>query len=316
MMPAEELFGIVPPILTPFSPEGRVDLISLAKLTRWLMGRGVHGIWACGTTGEFASLDADEREDVIGTCVETVAERIPVVANISDCSTKLVIAHGKRAVAAGADAVAVTPPYYFANSQDELMAHYRATREAIDAPLFVYNIPQTVKVKVEAETVLTLAKEGTVVGMKDSQNDLDYDRTVLVNAQQRGIQVRVLLGTRALIDAAALIGAHGAIAGLSNVAPRACVDAYMAGAAGDWKTAREAQERAMGVVGLARGVKSSGTAANLGALKAALKAMGVIAHSTLSAPLRSPTEEEEMKVAELVDELGLRPVAAGRNGRR
>lgn len=316
MTTAEELFGIVPPILTPFSPDGRVDLISLAKLTRWLMGQGVHGIWACGTTGEFASLDGDEREDVIGTCVETVAERIPVVANISDCSTRLTIGHGKRAIAAGADAVAVTPPYYYSNSQDELLAHYRAVREAIDAPLFVYNIPQTVKVKVEAETVLTLAQDGTVVGMKDSQNDLDYDRTLLVNAAKRGIKVRVLLGTRALIDAAALIGAHGAIAGISNVAPRACVDAYTAGAEGAWARAREAQQLAMSVTGLARGVKSSGTAASLGALKAALKAMGVIAHSTLSAPLRSPTPEEEEKVAELVDELALRPLAAGRNGRR
>ena len=71
----------------------------------------------------------------------------------------------------------------------------------------------------------------------------------------------------------------------------------------------------MAVGGLSRAIKASGTALSLGASKAALKALGVIAHSTLSAPLRSPTEEEEMKVAELVDELALRPVAAGRNGR-
>ncbi|MGI8423943.1 MAG: dihydrodipicolinate synthase family protein [Chloroflexota bacterium] len=315
MTPVDELFGIVPPILTPFSPDGRVDLISLAKLTRWLVGHGVHGIWACGTTGEFASLDAEEREDVIGTCVETVAERVPVVANISDCSTRLTIAHGKRAVSVGADAVAVTPPYYYLNTQDELLAHYRAVREAVDAPLFVYNIPQTVKTKVESGTVLTLAEEGTIVGMKDSQNDLDYDRTLLVEAARRGLKPRVLLGTRALIDAVVTIGAHGAIAGIANVAPRECVAAYTAAVAGDWRTAREAQERAMQVTGLTRGVKSGGNAASMGALKAALKAMGVIAHSTLSAPLRSPTVEEEARVAELVNEVGLRALATGRNGR-
>ena len=315
MTPVEELFGIVPPILTPFSPDGRVDLISLAKLTRWLLAQGVHGIWACGTTGEFAALDGDEREDVIGTCVETAAERVPVVANISDGGTKLAIAHGKRAMAAGADALALTPPYYYSNTQEELLAHFRAVREAVDAPLFVYNIPQTVKVKVDPETVLTLAQEGTVVGIKDSQNDLDYDRTLLVSAAQRGVHLRVLLGTRALVDAATLIGAHGAIMGISNVAARACVEAYTAGSKGDWPAAREAQERVMGMSALGRAVKGAGTAVSLGAQKAALKAMGVIAHSTLSAPLKSPTEEEEVKVAELVDELGLRPVAAGRNGR-
>lgn len=315
MTPVEELFGIVPPILTPFSPDGRVDLLSLAKLTRWLVGQGVHGLWACGTTGEFASLDAEEREDVIGTCVETVAERIPVVANISDCSTRLTIAHGKRAISVGADAVAVTPPYYYLNTQDELLAHFRAVREAVDAPLFVYNIPQTVKTKVEAATVLTLVEEGTVVGMKDSQNDLDYDRTLLVSAAERGLRPRVLLGTRALIDAGVQMGAHGAIPGIANVAPRACVEAYESAVAGDWARSREAMERAMRVGALSRGVKSSGNAQSMGAAKAALKAMGVISYSTLSMPLRSPSAEEEVRVGEILEEVGLRVVSVGRNGR-
>lgn len=315
MTPVEELFGIVPPILTPFTPDGRVDLVSLERLTRWLLAQGVHGIWACGTTGEFAALDAEEREDVIGTCVEAVAERVPVVANISDGGTRLAIAHGKRAVATGADAIALTPPYYYSNSQDELLAHFRAVREAVDAPLFVYNIPQTVKVRVEAETVLTLAAEGTVVGIKDSQNDLDYDRTLLVSAAQRGVALRVLLGTRALVDAATLIGAHGAIPGIGNVAAKACVEAYTAGARGDWAAAREAQERVMAMGALGKAIKGAGTAVSVGAQKAALKAMGVIAHATMSAPLKSPTEEEEMRVAEMIDGLGLRPVVAGRNGR-
>jgi len=310
-----DLHGIVPPILTPFSPDGRVDLISLARLTRWLMAQGVHGIWACGTTGEFASLDPEEREDVIGTCAETVAGRLPIVANISDCSTKLVIAHGRRALAAGADAVAVTPPYYFGSTQDELLALYRDVRQAIDAPLFVYNIPQTVKTKVEADTILTLAAEGVVAGVKDSQNDLDYDRTLLVSAAKRGLALRVLLGTRALIDGAVVIGAHGSIPGVSNVTASACVQAFEAAIKGDWAAASAAQQQVMGAGALAGAVGGAGTAKSLGAMKAALKAMGVIAHSTLSAPLRSPTAEEEQRVAAVVDELGLRPQAVGANGK-
>jgi 4-hydroxy-tetrahydrodipicolinate synthase len=310
-----ELHGIVPPILTPFSPDGRVDLMSLARLTRWLMAQGVHGIWACGTTGEFASLDQDEREDVIGTCVETAAGRMPIVANISDCSTRLTIAHGRRALAAGADAVAVTPPYYYLNTQDELLAHYRAVREAIDAPLYVYNIPQTVKTKVDGETILTLAQEGTVVGVKDSQNDLDYDRTLITNAAKRGVEVRVFLGTRALIDAAVTIGAHGSIPGVANVAAQASVAAYNAARDGDWNAAREAQEQVMAVSALSKALRGAGTAVGIGSMKSALKAMGVIAHSTLSAPLRSPSPEEEQQVAALVDELALRPQAKSANGR-
>jgi 4-hydroxy-tetrahydrodipicolinate synthase len=308
------LGGIVPPILTPFSPDGRVDLNSLARLTRWLLSQGVHGIWACGTTGEFAALDAEEREDVIGTCVETVAGRVPIVANISDCSTKLTIVHGKRALAAGADALAVTPPYYYLTSQDELLAHYRGVREALDAPLFVYNIPQTVKTKLEVGTILTLAQEGTVMGIKDSQNDLDFDRTLLVGAAKRGVSLRVLLGTRALIDAGVIIGAHGAIPGVANVAARACVVAFEAAVAGKWAESAAAQEQVMAATSLGGALKSSGTSQSVGGMKAALKAMGVIAHSTMSTPLRSPTPEEEVKVAALVDEIGLREPARSANG--
>jgi 4-hydroxy-tetrahydrodipicolinate synthase len=211
--------------------------------------------------------------------------------------------------------VAVTPPYYYLNTQDELLAHYRVVREAVDAPLFVYNIPQTVKTRVEAETVLTLAQEGTVVGIKDSQNDLDYDRTLVTQATKRGISLRVLTGTRALIDASVAIGAHGSIPGVANVAPKACAQAYEAATRGEWAEAAAAQQQVMAASALAGGVKSAGTAASLGAMKAALKAIGIIAHSTLSAPLRSPTPDEEARVAELVEELALRPARATANGR-
>ncbi|MGH2368123.1 MAG: dihydrodipicolinate synthase family protein, partial [Chloroflexota bacterium] len=77
---AAQFHGIIPPILTPIAPDGQVDLTSLARLANWLIHQGVHGIWACGTTGEFPCFDADEREHVIGTCVETAAERVAVIA--------------------------------------------------------------------------------------------------------------------------------------------------------------------------------------------------------------------------------------------
>lgn len=307
---AAALRGIIPPIVTPIAPNGQVDLISLARLTSWLIRQGVHGIWACGTTGEFPCFDADERENVIGTCVETSAGRVPVVACIADCSTRLVIEHGQRALRAGADAVAVTPPYYYANSQDELLDHYRAVRDAIDAPLFVYNIPATVKVKVEVETIVTLAAEGTVVGIKDSQNDLDFARTLSMAAGHRGAPLRLFLGTRSLIDAALLVGAHGCIPGIANVVPRACVEAYDAASRGDFNVAFAAQERVVAALSLTRVIQGSPQAAGLGGLKAALKAMGIIEYASMADPLRSPTAEEEGRIAELARGLGLKILSA------
>ena len=109
-------------------------------------------------------------------------------------------------------------------------------REAVDAPLFVYNIPSTVKVKVEVETIVTLAAEGTVVGIKDSQGDFAFGRALVTRAAEQGAALRVMMGTQ-LIDTAVQIGADGAIPGVSNVAPADCVAAYEAATAGDWAAA-------------------------------------------------------------------------------
>ena len=178
-------------------------------------------------------------------------------------------------------------------------------RDAVDAPLFVYNIPSTVKVKVEVESIVTLAAEGTVVGIKDSQNDLDFARTLSMAANERGVPLRLFLGTRSLIDAALLVGAHGCIPGIANVVPRACLDAYEAAARGDFPVALRAQQRVVDALAITRVVRGSAQAAGMGGMKAALKAMGVIASSGVALPLASPTEEDEARITGIARNLGL-----------
>ena len=102
-----------------------------------------------------------------------------MIANIGDSSTGLALRHARHAVEAGADALALTPPHYYPHSMDEMLIHYRALKEAFpDLPLLIYNIPQTVKVKMTVPTTLQLAREGTVQGIKDSQNDLRWFRVL------------------------------------------------------------------------------------------------------------------------------------------
>src|SRR6185503_2914064 len=105
-------------------------------------------------------------------------------------------------------------------------------------------IPQTVKVKMTVPTTLQLAREGTVQGITDSQNDLRWFRLLVQGIRAEGLEerFRMFLGTRVLIDAGALIGAHGAIPATANVAPAAAAEAWEASMAGDWKLAERAQE--------------------------------------------------------------------------
>src|SRR5688572_26968629 len=105
-MDLSRLHGIFPPILTPLSDDQRIDHESLASLVDYLLGEGVHGIWAMGTTGEFACFDADEREAAVVTTVKATRGRAPIIANVGDASTALTIEHARRAERAGADALA------------------------------------------------------------------------------------------------------------------------------------------------------------------------------------------------------------------
>jgi 4-hydroxy-tetrahydrodipicolinate synthase len=300
-MDLSHLHGIFPPILTPLHDDQRIDHESLASLVDYLLGEGVHGIWAMGTTGEFACFDADEREAAIATAVKATRGRCPVIANVGDASTLLTLEHARRAVRAGADAIAATPPYYYPNNQEELESFYREIAGAVDVPLLLYHIPQTVKVKVDPPFVRKLARDGVIVGLKDSQNDLEWFRRVLVDAEADGVDLRCFLGTTGLIDVAVYAGGAGAIPGISNVTASACVGAYEAARAGDPAGALRHQARVMAAASLGGVVKgASNIGSNFASMKAVLVARGVIKSAACRAPFRAPTAEESARAVEIV----------------
>jgi 4-hydroxy-tetrahydrodipicolinate synthase len=295
-MQLTQLQGIFVPMLTPLDADERVDEVSLRRLVDFLVNAGVHGIWAMGTTGEFAGLGEAERARAIQATIDQVARRVPVIANIGDSSTGLALRHARHAAEAGADALALTPPHYYPHSMDEMLTHFRALKQAFaDWPLLIYNIPQTVKVKMSLATTLQLAREGTVQGIKDSQNDLRWFRMLAVAIRSDGLEdrFRLFLGTRILIDAALIIGAHGAIPATSNVAPAAAAEAWEAAVRGDFGLAARAQEVVMSYEDLA-GVAHGGSpdAASYSSMKNTLRDWGVIDSARLTRPLHELGEDE------------------------
>ena len=292
--------GIFCPMVTPLNHDERIDPASLRRLIDFLIDGGVHGIWVMGTTGEFPLLLETERARAVALTVEYVAGRVPVIANVGDNSTALALRHARHAVEAGVDALACTPPHYYLHSMDEVMTHYRTLKlEFPEQPLFIYNIPQMVKVRMTLEATLQLAREGTASGIKDSQNDLQWFRSLSAAIQQEGreSEFRLFLGTRTLIDVGVVAGAHGAIPANGNVVPRACVMAYESAVAGDWAGARAAQALATRYDDLAEVARGgSANAATLSSLKHVLRAWGIIDDPTVARPSRSLTSDE---VAEL-----------------
>ena len=305
-----QLHGIVVPILTPLRPDGRPDPGSVRRLVGFLLGAGVHGIWALGTTGEFALLDAGQRAEVARAVVEEVAGRVPVVVNVGDSGTALALRHAAAAVDAGADYLALTPPHYFPHSPDEVRAHFEQVKDRFpDVGLVAYNIPQTVKVRIDLDTVLALAVSGTIIGIKDSQNDLQWFRrlSTAVIAEGLGARFRMLLGTTALIDLGVHVGAHGAVPAVANVAPAECVAAWERSSAGDGAGALAAQLQATRYAELAAHASDgSSNAGLLSVMKTILRHRGVLDTADVSAPLRPLTASEADRVIDASEQLDTR----------
>jgi 4-hydroxy-tetrahydrodipicolinate synthase len=290
-MDLTRLWGIFVPMVTPINDDETVDEPSLRRLVDFLVDAGVHGLWGMGTTGEFAAFPEAERARALAATVQQTNGRVPVIANVGDSSTGLALRHARHAVAAGADALALTPPHYYPHSMDEMLTHFRAVKQAFpDLPLLIYNIPQTVKVKMTVATTLQLAREGTVQGIKDSQNDLRWFRLLVQGIRKDGLEdrFRMFLGTRILIDAGAVIGAHGAIPATGNVAPAAAAESWEAATRGDFALAARAQEVVGSYEALAEVARGgSPEAAGFASMKCVLREWGIIDGVRLMRPLRS-----------------------------
>ena len=180
------LRGVVPPVCTPFTADYEVDEKSLRRLVNHLIDGGVHGLFVLGSTSEVAYLTDKRRADVIRIAIDETAGRVPVVAGAIDMTTLRVNEHVRAAVAAGIDGIVITAPFYARTHPEEIALHFRLVKEECgDVPLYAYDIPVAVNgVKLETATVLKLAKEGVIQGLKDS-SDLDAGiRAVVLGAQE------------------------------------------------------------------------------------------------------------------------------------
>src|SRR5688572_1472087 len=149
--------GSIPALVTPFTG-GRVAEDTFAEFVEWQIAEGSSGLVPCGTTGEVATLSAEEHLQVVGICVETAKGRVPVIAGCGSYSTAATIERMRAAKDAGADAALLVVPYYNKPSQAGLAAHFRAAAESSDLPIIVYNVPSRTVADISVETLAEIAK--------------------------------------------------------------------------------------------------------------------------------------------------------------
>lgn len=166
-MPPPGRFGaVICAMVTPFDEEGRLDVPGAVKLARWLVDNGNDGLVLAGTTGEAPTLSDEERRELWKAVRQAVG--VPVIANTGTASTAHSVELTKVAAEVGADAALVVTPYYNRPSQAGIEAHFRAVAQATRLPVIAYDIPRRTGRELRTSTLVRLAADGVIAGLKDA----------------------------------------------------------------------------------------------------------------------------------------------------
>ncbi|WP_232547098.1 dihydrodipicolinate synthase family protein [Propioniciclava soli] len=300
------LSGIIPPVLTPFTVDGELDLPSLDRLVDHLVAGGMDGLFVLGSSGQVAYLTDAEREAVVRRVVDRAAGRVPVFVGTPDLTARRVAELARRVVDWGADAVVATAPFYALASAAEVAQHFRMIARAVDVPVIAYDVPVRVNAKLGVDLVVELGREGVLAGVKDSSgDDVSFRRLVRANADA-GSPLSISTGHEVMVDGMALLGADGVVPGLANVDPAGYRRLWDAALLGDWGAARAEQDRLAHLFEIAfTPVGLGGDAAGIGAFKAALARLGVIASGAMPAPLTPLPDAALARIDVLLAEVGL-----------
>ncbi|MEX2126471.1 MAG: dihydrodipicolinate synthase family protein [Woeseia sp.] len=160
--------GYIPAITTPFDEHGDFDTAMLRELIEWLVAEGMHGLIVAGTTGEWFSLTAQERQELFRVAGQAVKGRIPVIAGCSAYTANEAIAHAQAAKDAGLSGILLTPPPYVKPCEREILAFYSDVNRNVDLPICVYNWPPGTGVDMRTELLQRLADLERVVAIKNA----------------------------------------------------------------------------------------------------------------------------------------------------
>src|SRR5437763_9726030 len=232
-------FGSIPALVTPFSG-GRVAEDTFREFVAWQIAQGSDGLVPCGTTGEVATLSADEHRAVIAAAVQVAEGRVPVIAGCGTYSTAASIERVRAAADLGADAALCVVPYYNKPSQAGLAAHFTAIAEASPLPIVVYNVPSRTVADISVETLAEIAKHQRIVAVKDATGNL-----ARVSAQRLacGKEYVQLSGNGNMAHGFNAMGGVGCISVTANVAPKLCSNFQKAMREGRWDEALKPQDR-------------------------------------------------------------------------
>jgi len=232
-------------IVTPFTPDGKVNYAKFHELVDMQIAGGTAAITVCGTTGESATLSDDEHIALVKDCVDYVAGRVKVVAGSGSNDTMHALHLSQACEEAGADALLVVTPYYNKTTQHGLVKHYEFLADRVHTPIIVYSVPSRTGLSASVDALKALSSHPMINGVKDANSNIGGVAATLAAC---GDELNVWSGNDDETVAMMALGAKGVISVWANVDPRGVADLTAACLRGDFAEAAALQLKAYSLI--------------------------------------------------------------------
>lgn len=294
---SNKLQGVFPVLVTPMFEDESINWEGFKQNIEHFVNQGVDGIAINGSTGEFVSLTKEERFKAVEIAVETVAGRLPLIVGTAAETTKDAIEFTKQAEEAGADASLLINSYYAHPNEEEIYQHFKATAEAVQFPVMIYNNPCTSGVDISVDTILRTGHDvENITHIKESSGEIRNVRDI--SRKGKGF-IQTFCGADDMVLESFLVGAVGWISVAGNIAPQLAKKMFDAQAAGDLEKAWELYDQ---LLPLCNFLEADGKYVQI--VKRAMDLQGLA-----GGPSRKPryglTDEEDATLQEIMRSIGV-----------
>ena len=231
------LHGVFPYLVSPIDAQGRILTDVLGRLVSDLIQAGVHGLTPLGSTGEFAYLTHEQRENVVRATIEAAGKRAPVIAGVASTSTADAVAQAKSYQALGADGILAILEAYFPLKDAQIEAYFRAIADSVDIPVVLYTNPQFQRSDLTLDVIARLTEHPRIQYIKDASTNTGR----LLSIMNRAPRMKIFSASAHIPAAVMLIGGVGWMAGPACIVPRQSVRLYDLCRAGKWPEAMALQ---------------------------------------------------------------------------
>lgn len=285
--------GVIAVVLTPFNEDDKIDYSALERLIEFMLSKGIHGLFPCGSFSLGPLMNPEERKKVLEFTVKVNQNRVPIIAQIGAINTKTTVELARHAQSLGVDAIASIPPFYIPTDEEAIYAHFKEIIEAIDIPAYAYNNLWTGRI-ISPGLLKRLVKLG-YQGMKDAGEDIqlhfDYLRSVPSS-------FNLLMGTETLAIPALSMGVKGFTSGTVNAFPEINVELYRLFKEGKLEQAAKLQLK------ISKLVNILSTGPVISTMYACVKLRG-LKFGQPRKPLRPISSELQEKIKDEISQLGL-----------